>query len=83
MMVLRLDVAVVRLDGVDDDGALLVLLCKLHAQLDMAAFHLVVDGLAEVVQQTCALGQRHVHAQLARRACPAMWATSMEWFRTF
>ena len=63
---LRLHVTVVRLDGVDDDGALLVLLRKLHAPLDMAAFHLVVDGLAEVVQQTCALGKRHVHAQLAR-----------------
>ena len=46
-------------------GLSLYFLCKLHAQLDMAAFHLVVDGLAEVVQKTRALGKRHVHAQLA------------------
>ena len=31
----------------------------------MAAFHLVVDCLAEVMQQTCALGKRYIDAQLA------------------
>ena len=31
----------------------------------MAAFHLVVDSLAEVVKKSRALGKRHVHAQLA------------------
>ena len=56
----------VRLDGVDDDGVLLVLSGKLDAQLDVAAFHLVVDGFAEVVEQACALCQRHVDAQLGR-----------------
>ena len=64
-MVLRLHVAVVRLDGVDDDGIFLVLLGQLHAELDVAALHLMVDGLAEVMQQACALGQRHIDAQLA------------------
>ena len=47
---LRLNVAMVRLDGVDDDGVLLVLSGKLDAQLDVAAFHLVVDGFAEVMK---------------------------------
>ena len=61
---LRLDVAMVRLDGVDDDGIFLVLLGKLDAQLDVAALHLMVDGFAEVVQQACALGKRHVDAEL-------------------
>ena len=54
----------VRLDGVDDDGIFLVLLGKLDAQLDVAALHLMVDGFAEVVQQACALGKRHVDAEL-------------------
>ena len=45
----------VRLDGVDDDGVLLVLSGKLDAQLDVAAFHLVVDGFAEVVEQALSL----------------------------
>ena len=40
------NVAMVRLDGVDDDGVLLVLSGKLDAQLDVAAFHLVVDRFA-------------------------------------
>ena len=55
----------VRLDRVDDLGALLVLLGELHAELDVAALHLVVDALAEIMQQTCALGQGDVLAELA------------------
>ena len=43
---LRLHVAVVRLDGVDDGRAFLVFPGQLHAQLDVAALHLVVDGFA-------------------------------------
>ena len=54
----------VRLDGVDDDRVLLVLAGKLHAQLDVAALHLVVHGLAEVMEQSCALGKRDILAQL-------------------
>ena len=55
----------VRLDGVDDVGRFVVLAGKLNAELDVAALHLVVDRLAEVMQQAGALGQRHVHAELA------------------
>ena len=53
-----------RLDGVDDDGVFLVLPGKVGAQLHMAALHLVVDGLAQVMQKTCPLCQGHIHAQL-------------------
>ena len=56
----------VRLDGVDDDGVLLVLSGEFDAQLDVAAFHLVVNGLAEVVQQTGTLCQRHIDAKFGR-----------------
>ncbi len=53
----------VSLDGVDDDGIFLVLPGQVRAQLYMAALHLVVNGLAQVVQQACPLGHGDVHAQ--------------------
>ena len=42
----RLHVAVMRLDGVDHSRAFLVFPGQLHTQLDVAAFHLVVDRFA-------------------------------------
>ena len=62
---LGLHVAVVGLDGVDDDGAFLVLPGQLHTQLHVAALHLMGDGLAQIVKQTGPLGQGHIDAQLA------------------
>ena len=60
----RLHVAVVRLDRVDDGLVLLVLAGEVHADGHVAALDLVVDGLAQVVEKTCALGDRNVGTQL-------------------
>ena len=54
----------VRGDAVDDLRALVIALGHLHAQLDVRALQLVIDGLADVVQQARALGKRHIRAQL-------------------
>ena len=61
---LGLHVAVVGFDGVDDDGIFLVLPGKIGAQLYMAAFHLVVNGLAQVMEQAGTLCHGDVHAKL-------------------
>ena len=61
-----LHVAVVRLDGVHHRGTLFITARQLHAQLDMGALHLMIDGFAQIVQQTGALGELDV--QLAKRA---------------
>ncbi len=52
-----LNIAVVRLDGVDNGLRFLVLSCDVDADGDVAALDLMVDGLAEVVQEACALGR--------------------------
>jgi hypothetical protein len=52
------------LDGVDDFLGFLVLAGHFHADGDVAALDLVVDGLAKVVEQSGALGGGDVHAQL-------------------
>ena len=54
----------VGLDGVDHILALPVLPGQLHADLHVGALHLVVDGLAQVMEQAGALGLGHVHADL-------------------
>ena len=59
-----LHIAVVGLDGVQDLGGFLVLAGDVHADGDVAALDLVVDALAEVVQQAGALGGGDVHAEL-------------------
>ena len=61
---LRLDVVVVRLHRVDDVLALMVLAQELHAERDVGAFELVVDGLADIVQQAGALRRGDVRAEL-------------------
>lgn len=63
---LCLDVAVMRLDGVNDRRGFLVLFSKVYADLDMAALDLVVDRLADVMQQACAARLNRVETQLAR-----------------
>lgn len=55
----------VRLDGVDHLAVLLVLAADVHADLDMAALDLVVQGLADVMQQAGAAGHGDVDPQLA------------------
>ena len=55
----------VGLDGVDHAVALPVFPGQLHANLDVGAFHLVVDGLAQVVKQARALGHSDVGADLS------------------
>ena len=37
-----------------------------NAQLDVRTLHLVIDGLADVMEQTRALGELHIRAQLRR-----------------
>lgn len=72
----------VGLDGIDDDGILLVLPGQVCAQLHVAALDLVVNGLAQIMQQTGALAiATSTPSSAAIR--PAIWATSMEWFSTF
>ena len=56
----------VGLDGVDDVLFFLVLAAELHTKLDVGALHLVVNGLADIVQQTRTLGGGHIGAQLRR-----------------
>ena len=75
---LGLDVAVVRLDGVDDRRGLLVLLGEIYADLDMAALNLMVDRLADVMQQTCAACRNRRPRPSSLAIIPAICATSME-----
>ena len=60
----RLDIAVVRLDSVDDRFALFIPLADIDADGDVAALDLVVDGLADIVQKACALCRVDVDAEL-------------------
>ena len=62
----ELDLLVVSGDGVHDLGREVVALGDLSADLGVRALDLVVDGLAEVVQQTRHLGHLDVRAQLRR-----------------
>ena len=52
----------VRHYGVYDLIILAVLLGNVGTYLHVRALNLVVDGLAYIVQQTCALGKRYVRA---------------------
>ena len=54
----------VALHRVNDFALLAVLVEHLTAELEMRAFHLAVDRLADVVQQAAALGDRVVDAEL-------------------
>ena len=56
-----------RLDGMNDRRGFLVLLGKVYTDLDMAALDLVVDRLADVMQQACAARLNRVETQLARQ----------------
>jgi hypothetical protein len=49
----------------------------------MGALHLVVHGLADVVQQARALGKLWTSAPSSAAIMPAMWLTSMECCSTF
>ena len=60
---LALYITVMRLNGVHNGFALFILAGKFHAQGNMAAFHLVIQSLADVVQQTCAAGQSLISTQ--------------------
>ena len=56
----------VSLDSVDHLGAFLVLAAYIYADLYMGAFDLVVERLADIMQQTCTSCKGSVHAKLAR-----------------
>ena len=57
-------VAMVGVDGMDHRFALLVLPGHIHADVHMGAFNLVVQSLADVMQQAGTAGQGGVQAQL-------------------
>ena len=59
-------VAVVRFNRVDDAGRFLVLLGEVYTDLDMAALDLVVDRLADIMQQAGAAGGDRIEPKLAR-----------------
>jgi len=48
----------------------------------VGAFHFVVNGLADVVEQR-ALFVTSTFKRSSEAIMPAMWAISMEWVRTF
>ena len=56
----------VRLDAVDDVSVLPVFFGEVHADLNVRALHLVIDSLADIVQQSAALGEVYIHAQFRR-----------------
>ena len=60
------DVRVMAADGVEDRLLLAVLLGELHADLGVAALHLVVHGLPDVVQEPAAARDRAVQPELIR-----------------
>ena len=66
----RLNIAVVSEDAVYDLVILTVFLCKVGTDLSMGTLNLVIDGLADVVQETCALCKLYVDAEFHRhKAC--------------
>ncbi len=60
----RLAVAVVRHNGIDDLGVFAVLLGKVSADLRVRAFDFMVDRFPEVMEQACPPRQLLVHAAL-------------------
>ena len=62
---LGLYIAVVCLDGMDDRLGFLVLLGKVYANLNVAALNLVVNGLADIMQQTCTACRNRIEAEFA------------------
>ena len=60
---MRLHIVVVRFDRVDDGFGLVILPGDVDTDGDVAPFHLVVDGLADVMQKSGALGRDHIDAQ--------------------
>mgnify|MGYP003227069211 CR=1 FL=1 len=51
----RFDITVMCLYGVDDVCVLVIALAKIYADIDMRAFHLAVNRLADIMQQAGAL----------------------------
>ena len=51
-------------DDFPDDWMLVESLAQLNAQFDVASFHLLADGLANIVQEAGPLGQRHIQPNL-------------------
>ena len=53
-----------RFNRIDDFLRLLVLTCKVCTDLNVRAFDFMVDGFADVMQETGALCKRHITAEL-------------------
>ena len=56
----------VGVDAVDDVLAFLKLLCEVYADGDVRAFDFMVDGFADIVEKSSALGERYVATELGR-----------------
>ena len=54
----------VGVNGVHHRFTFFIPLGNLHTDLDVRAFHLMVEGLADVMQQACAFGQGRIEPQL-------------------
>lgn len=59
-----LDIVVMGEDTVDDLIVLAVLLGKIRADLSVSSLDLMVNGLTDIVEKTCALCELHVYAKL-------------------
>ena len=51
-------------DTVDDLIVLAVLLGKIRADLSVSSLDLMVNGLTDIVEKTCALCELHIYAKL-------------------
>ena len=69
--------------GVDHFRPFAVALEQLGADLGMAAFHLVIGRLADVVQQAAAAGQACRPSPISSAIMPVRNATSIECRSTF
>lgn len=61
----RLNVGMMGLDGMHDGGILTITASEVRTDDGMRSLHLVIDGLAKVMQQTRTLGSNGVKAELA------------------
>ena len=67
---LRLNVSVVRLDGVDNVLVLVITPCKVSAYRNVGALDLVAYSLSDIVEKTCTLCKGGVYAELVcENAC--------------
>ena len=50
---------------VDNHSGLFILLTKISTDLNMGAFHFMVDGLTDIMQKTCTLRKTNIYSDLS------------------